>query len=166
MGRQHCALLELTSIYLSSEILFNLTLWRGQLIVSASPARRATAWAREDPKQSFINSNMITRIVYTEFLLKSTINKHEYPFVSHTITMAEQLDIVCNENGCNTIFFKIESLRKHLISVHNLYHELLQKSNVNLINCTEHPSQKARNPKLQNPKPFLMKTEFRDNRNY
>ena len=37
--------------------------------------------------------------------------------------MAEQLDIVCNENGCNTKFFKIESLRKHLISVHNLYHK-------------------------------------------
>ena len=66
---------------------------------------------------------MITRIVYTEFLLKSTINKHEYPFVSHTITMAEQLDIVCNENGCHTKFRKIVSLRKHLISVHNLYHE-------------------------------------------
>ena len=66
---------------------------------------------------------MITRITYTEFLLRFTINKNQYTFASQTITMAYRLDIVCNENGCDTKFLKIESLRNHLISVHGLYHE-------------------------------------------
>ena len=66
---------------------------------------------------------MITRITYTEFLLRFTINKNQYTFASQTITMANRLDIVCNENGCDTKFLKIESLRKHLISVHGFYHE-------------------------------------------
>ena len=33
------------------------------------------------------------------------------------------LAIVCNEIGCNSKFTKLEHLRKHLVSYHNLNHE-------------------------------------------